>query len=288
MPPISRRSVASVPAQDAVRRRPPLSLLPETITALARRTVTPLRVWWRRSWFTRRRLRGPLADHIVFHPYDALPRRLEDADALLRGRFRFSGENVEVKDEAVFDLAPPSPGWADALHDFSWLPPLSAAGGEPARKLATNLIGQWIRRNGKYSEPAWSPHIIARRLMHIFAHGRMVIVNSDVLWRSKLFVSLREQSRMLARIAAEAPDGLPRFEAAAALALSGACLDDDSIRLEQGLRRLEEEIARQILPDGGHISRSPDILLQCYRHIIMVIDALNAVSHEIPHPVRSA
>ena len=288
MPPILPRSVASLTTQDGARRGPPLSLLPEIITALTRRTTNPLRVWWRRSWFYRRRLRGPLADHIVFHPYDALPRRLEDADALLRGRFRFAGENIEVKEESVFDLAPASIGWAQALHDFSWLPPLSAAGGEPARKLATNLIGQWVRRNGKYSEPAWLPHIIARRLIHIFAHGRMVIVNSDVLWRSKLFVSLREQSRMLARIAAEAPDGLPRLEAAAALALSGACLDDDPARLEQGLKRLEEEIARQILPDGGHVSRSPEVLLQCYRHIIMVTDALNAISQEIPHPVRSA
>ena len=43
-----------------------------------------------------------------------------------------------------------------------------------------------------------------------------MIANSDMLWRSKLFVSLREQSRMLARIAREAPDGMPRFEAAAA------------------------------------------------------------------------
>jgi uncharacterized heparinase superfamily protein len=41
---------------------------------------------------------------------------------------------------------------------------------------------------------------MARRLMHLFSHGRLVVVNSDMMWRSKLFVSLREQSRMLERI----------------------------------------------------------------------------------------
>ena len=115
----------------------------------------------------------------------------------------FDGESVDVKDGvSVFDLPPPSPGWQEALHGFAWLPPLAAAGGEAARTLATNLIAQWIKRNARYSEPAWSPHVMARRLMHIFSHGRLVIANSDMLWRSKLFVSLREQARMLERIAA--------------------------------------------------------------------------------------
>ncbi len=196
----------------------PLNLLPEMMQSCAWRALAPIRIWGRRNWFYRRLLRGPLADHIVFHPHDACPRRLEDADMLLRGRFRFRGESLDVKEGvSVFDLPPPSQGWQEDLHGFSWLASLSAAGGEAARNLATNLISQWIRRNARYSEPAWSPHVMARRLMHIFSHGKLVIANSDMLWRSKLFVTLREQARMLERIAAEAPDGLPRLEAAAAL-----------------------------------------------------------------------
>ncbi|HEY0282147.1 MAG TPA: heparinase II/III family protein, partial [Rhizomicrobium sp.] len=200
----------------------------------------------------------------------------------------FNGDSVEAKNRSIFDTAAPSREWAEALHSFAWLPPLSAAGGDAARTLATNLIGQWLKRNARYSEPAWLPHVIARRLVHIFGHGRFVLTNSEMLWRSKVFVSLREQSRMLARIAGEAPDGLPRLEAAAALALSGACLSDSPHRLEAGLARLEAEIARQILPDGGHISRSPEVLVHAYRHLVMVMDALTATGHAVPHALRSA
>ncbi len=266
-----------------------LPLLPELTRAGVRRGIAPFQTWWRRGWVYRRFLKGQLADHIVFHPWDALPRRLEDADSLLRGRFRFHGQSVDVPDGvSVFDLRPPSAAWHEALHGFNWLPALSTAGGDTARRLATNLIGQWIKRHGKYSEAVWAPHVMARRLTHIFSHGRLVILNSEMMWRSRLFVSLREQCRMLERISMEAPDGLPRLESAAVLALSGICLDDSRKRLETGLARLESEIERQILPDGGHVSRSPEALLSAYRHVIMVMEALSAVNEEPPHGLRNA
>lgn len=265
-----------------------MNLLPELLRALLWRAWAPFRVWYRRTWIYRRFLKGPLADRILFHPYDAMPRKLEDADALLRGRFRFHGETVDVREGSVFDVRPPSPEWAKALHGFAWLPPLALAGGESARVLAMNLMTQWLKRYSKYSEPAWAPDVLARRLIHLFAHGRMMIANSELMWRSKVFVSLREQSRMLARIAGESPDGIRRFETAAAYALSGACLGDSTRRLEDGLKCLEGEITRQILPDGGHISRSPEQLLNAYRLIMMVMDALNAGGLEVPHAVRSA
>ena len=271
----------------ATAGRMPISLWPEALWAALGHAMRGPRVFWRRSWFYRRLLKGPLSDRIVFHPYDALPRKLEDADALLHGRFRFAGEVVEVKEGSIFEKPPPSPAWAEALHGFAWLPPLSAAGGEPARTLATNLISQWLKRNGRYSEPAFRAEVLARRLVNIFAHGRMVLTNSDMLWRSKVFVSLRDQSRLMARIAGEAPDGMPRFEAAAAVALCGACLADAK-RLQIGLARLEAEIARQILPDGGHVSRSPEDLLHAYRLTTMVMDALVAISHPASPALHSA
>jgi uncharacterized heparinase superfamily protein len=266
-----------------------LRLLPEMAAAGLRDAATPLRVWWRRNWIYRRFLKGPLADHIVFHPWDAAPRQLEEADSLLRGRFRFHGTHVDVPDGvSVFDLPPPTQTWHMALHSFAWLPALSNAGGDNARKLATNLIGQWVKRYGAYSEPIWLAHIMARRLAAIFSHGRLVILNSEMMWRSRLFVSLREQSKLLQRISREAADGLPRLEAAAVLALSGLCLDDSFKRREFGLKRLQEEIERQILPDGGHVSRSPEALLTAYRHVVMVMEALSAMGEEPPHALRNA
>src|SRR5215469_17555109 len=92
-------------------RHASLSLVPEALRTLWRRLLGPLRIWWRRSFFYRWFLRGPLPDRISFHPHDVLPRRLEDAEALLRGRFGFCCRTVEVKEGSIFDKSAPSREW---------------------------------------------------------------------------------------------------------------------------------------------------------------------------------
>jgi uncharacterized heparinase superfamily protein len=229
-----------------------------------------------------------MPDRIRYHPFDALPRRLEDADALLKGSFRFAGETVQITDGSIFDYSAPSPAWAAGLHAFEWLSPLSAAGGQSARDLAARLISQWLDRHSRYSEPAWSAEVTARRLVQLFAHGRFTIANSDLLWRSRLFVSLARQAASLARIAGEAPPGAPRIEAAVGSLLCCSCLGDEPGRRDSALRLLEHEIALQILSDGGYISRSPEELLLIYRQIVLGMDALATLDAPIPGWLRNA
>lgn len=265
-----------------------LALLPEAFQHCLWRFSAGLRSWYRSTWVYRGFLKGQLTDRFDYQPGDMRPRRLDEADALLRGRFKFEGEMAEAQGKSVFDITPPSQEWLGNLHGFAFLAPLAMAGGEPARILATNLVTQWLKRYSKYSEPAWQPEVMGRRLIALFAHGRFIIVNSDMLWRSKLFVSLREQSRMLARIVDEAQEGLPRIEAATALALSGVCLEDGSRRLGIGIEKLEAELATQILPDGGHVSRSPEALVEVYRHVMMVVEALGFRGLPVTQGLRSA
>lgn len=260
----------------------------EILRALLWRVFAPIRVTWRRNWIYRQFLDGRLADRVQHQPVDGVGHRLEDADAFLKGRFRFAGQVVETQQESIFAVVPPSDAWAQALHGFAWLGALAAAGGGAARALATKLITEWLDRFGRYSEPAWLPEVTARRLLAMLAHGRLVLANSEILWRSKLFVSLRQHTGQLARTVKEAPEGLPRLESAAVHVLARACLGDNPKRIESALADLAPEIAKQILPDGGHISRSPEALLLAYRQIVMVIDALTAAGVDVPLWLRGA
>lgn len=272
--------------QDAARarasRRPVrwLRFWPEAAGVALGRAAEAALSSLRRGWVYRLTLQGPVPDRIVFQPPDPRPKQLDDADGFLRNRFRFAGQTLDAQHSSVFDCPPPSAAFAGALHGFEWLRHLEAAGGDNARKLALKLASDWLARHGYYGKPAWYPEIAAARLMNVCAHGRFFLANSDLLWRSRFFVSLRNQARLLARTIGEAPDGLPRLHAAAALALAGLCLSD-ARNAALGLARLAREIDRQILPDGGHVSRSPEALLEAFRVLVMVQQALDA-SHGAP------
>ena len=241
--------------------------------------------WLRRGWLYNQSLRGPITDRLFGTIDDPAPKRLEDADNLLRRRFRFAGEMLEVKEGSPFDAVPPSDAFAWALHGFDWLAALDAAGGEAARKLALRLTGEWLKRNRRYAVPGWLPHVTARRFINLSAHGRFFLTNSDLLWRSKLFVSLRNQARVMARTFTLAPEGLPRLEAAVGLSLAGVALDDGK-SLAQGLALLETELAQQFLPDGGHIGRSPETLARAFQLLSMLRQGLESAGKHIPDSLQ--
>jgi uncharacterized heparinase superfamily protein len=272
-----------------MRDRPPvgLSLWPQAARAMAWQHLMQAVLWFRCTWLYRRTLGGPVPDRFLFHPNDPRVKRLDDADAFMRGRFRLGGQKLEIKEGSIFDQKMPGVPFAAALHGFEWLRHLEGAGGDLARVFALRLTQQWLKRYARFTPFVWRPEIIADRFLNLFAHGRFFIANSDLVWRSRLFVSLRDQAQMLSRSIEEAPEGIPRLKAAAALALAGLCLGNPRNQA-LGLRRLAYEIKRQILPDGGHVSRSPEALLEAFRVLVMVRETLDQLNAGVQPVIRNA
>lgn len=253
----------------------------EALAALLWRGVQPILFRFRQSWMYRLGYGGPIPDRILFQPDDPRPRRLDDADVFMRGRFRLAGQIFEIHTGSIFDAELPSREFAAALHGFDWLRHLEVAHSEPARIFALGLTRQWLKRNARLQPFSWQPELIAERFLNIFAHSRFFLINSDLVWRSRFFVSLRNQAALLARTLGETPDGLPRLKAAAALTLAGLCLGDPR-NTAIGAKKLAGEIERQILPDGGHASRSPQALIEAYRVLLMVRQTLELAHRRAP------
>ena len=70
------------------------------------------------------------------------------------------------------------------------------------------------------------------------------------------------QIRYLRSMAREMPDGKDRLRARIALAFAALSLPAPASALRSATRNLAEELDRQILPDGGHISRNPMAVLE--------------------------
>ncbi|MDO8290840.1 MAG: heparinase II/III family protein [Parvibaculum sp.] len=240
------------------------------------------------SWLYGKSLRGPMPDHMIHYPRDLRPGRADTADALFHGRWSLPGGQVKTDGSSPFLASAPSEAWSEELHGFSWLRHFTAAGGDAARTYAQTLVAGWIIEAGTWNDIAWRPHVIGRRLTSWVANGALIIDGSDLIYRSTLLRNMARQARHLARTASMAPAGEPRFTAAVGLAFSGLCLSEGQKRLDKGLHLVCRELDRQILADGGHVSRNPAAMHSILLDLISLREALTQRQIDVPKPIRDA
>jgi uncharacterized heparinase superfamily protein len=226
---------------------------------------------------------GPL---FRWRPFSGSPQRLLIAPQDLRtsdgtnaadiysGRFLFAGQLAEARGRSPFEIEPPSDDWARALHGFGWLRHLKAAETVVARQNARALVDDWIRHCGYWHEIGWDQAVVTRRVLAWLSQSPLILDGCDREFYRRFLRSLARQVRYLRRTINETPDGVPRLGAAIAVAAATVSMSGQGRYVRQSLRRLDQELARQILPDGGHISRNPGALLDILVDLLPVRQAL--------------
>lgn len=238
-------------------------------------------------------LRGPMPDRLLRVPDDLWPGQPARADDMLRGLWAFEGQTASTQASQPFDMAPLSDAWADALHGFAWLRDFQAMGGDSAEKGVRALVREWIVR---YAEPGgpptaarvWRPAVLARRLIAWSSHARLVLDSSDLVFRSHVLRAMVRQAAHLQRLMATPLTGAERLTGGIGLCFAGLVLPQSPQYLAQGLDLVRKEAGQQILPDGGHISRSPEILLQVLADIVLLKAALIQARAEVPESIQIA
>ncbi len=201
-------------------------------------------------------------DRLLIAPQDLRTTDATRAAEIYAGRFSFGGKVVICDARSPFEVPPPSEDWAESLHGFGWLRHLRAADSGITRANARALVDEWIAMKGAGNAVAWRPEVMARRVMSWITQAPLVLDDSDVRFYRRFMRSLTKQVRQLRHTASEARDGVPRLQAMIALMYAALCMANQSRHIKQAVKRLSDELDRQILPDGGHISRNPGALIE--------------------------
>src|SRR5262249_33812590 len=133
-----------------------------------------------------------------------------------------------------------------------------------------------------------------RRGMSWLSQAPLVVGDADVQFYRPFLRSLTRQMRDLRHTASPARDGVPRLQAAMALGDAALGMARQQRHIRAATKRLSEEMARQILPDGGHISRNPGALIELLvdllplrsaftaRNLVPPPELLNAIDRMMP------
>lgn len=200
----------------------------------------------------------------------------EKGAEILKGHFVFADQHLDVGRQGnPWPIPAPSERFAHWLHGFDWLWDLAITGERETPAKARELIDQWIETYGDWNAYSWDNDILANRLYAWLSNW--TILSTD---RLELSGQLRRQNtfRQVKRLRSSfnnTPDGLSKLKAAVVISLAGLYRPDKAYDyLNRGLDWLDEQIHLQILPDGGHISRTPQHCVQALEMLTTLDQAL--------------
>ena len=228
------------------------------------------REFWRR---VKRRLRagpamrwryaGRTPERVLVAPPDLRLADPQIANDIYFGRFPLAGHLVETGGQSPFTIEGTSLAWRRKLHGFRWLRHMRAANSDLATANARALVGDWIATHGaRLTGPAWEPATTAARIVAWLQHSSVVLQGAEFSFYRAFLKSLALQIRFLRAAARELPDGTDRLRARIALTFAALALPTTAAVRRKATRHLAAELEHQVLPDGGHLSRNPAVIVE--------------------------
>lgn len=204
------------------------------------------------------------------------------------GQFGLAGAVAHADEISPFDIKPPSDAWAREMHGFGWLRHMTAAGRPEGREIARLLASEWALRYRGGSGIPWEPHVTGRRLISWISHSGLLLEDADAETYELLTESLGIQLVRLAASWRNSPSGYPRLLALLTLLLAQLCISGHEGQVPETEKLFVQELRRQILPDGGHISRNPEVLVELILDLLPLSQCFAARSRAAPPEFASA
>jgi len=173
-------------------------------------------------------------------------------------------------------------------HRFDRLIDPSLQTDESAQQRAALSVLEWIASCGRWSSDLWSAEILSARVIAWVGALPWIEKCVNVDQRAEVYESLSQQITSLRVMSAQDGDAFTQHEYALArlsVALSFADYADD--RADSSLK-FATLVDAQILADGGHVSRSPFILLRVLNDCLIVRHMLDACHLEMPSILMGA
>jgi uncharacterized heparinase superfamily protein len=200
-------------------------------------------------------------DRLIIAPHDLRTADATRAAEIYAGRFVFAGKIVTCHGRSIFELEPPSEDWEVALLGFGWLRHLRAADTALTRANARALVDDWISNAGNKRPIGRRADVLSRRLISMLSQAPLVLGDTDGKFYRRYLRGLAREIRYLRYTMLDVPDGVPRLQVLIALCYASLCLANQARHIRTASRKLSDELQRQILPDGGHVSRNPGALI---------------------------
>jgi len=284
---VSDQSIADLQERELNRARVMEKL--RLLGRLVGRAGVAMRRWASGPAYAMTRVYARVPDRLLIAPQDIRTADPTIAAEIYAGYFAFAGKIVNTHGRLPFEIEDQDSAWARALNGFGWLRHLRAADSALANANARALVDDFLIHAGKpKAGPAWEPDVVARRLLSFLAQSPMILEGADHEFYRRFMRGLARSRHFLERELAAGLAGEQRLLAAIALAEFGLCAQGVNGLQRKSTKLLAEELDRQILPDGGHVSRNPKALVRILLDLLPLRQAYAAQALPPPQQLLNA
>lgn len=214
---------------------------------------------------------GETPTRLHFTPADLWPGDAQAGQSMLSAQQSMfdSGENTAVR------------------HAATTLRNLRAIGTDSARVASVRLIDNWLRQFNGWNEAEWRSGNAGARIAAWIGFYDFYASATTPDFTQRLVASLHRQWKHLVRTISPALTGVEAVQAARGLIYGGLNFPDGDKALGLACDLLQRQMAAEILPDGGHISRSPTAQLHILRHLIDIRNVFELADIGLPESIHA-
>lgn len=209
------------------------------------------------------------------------------AESILQGQLAVADATQPIDDD-LWHIPGPSDDWYAAAHGFIWLGDLLSSERPDAQERALLLVDKWIDHHIGYHASAWRSDLAGRRLVNWICWAPQLLELGGPSFHDRFCECIARQVKHLKRTARFECDGSARLTALTGLIAGEAALGSGDSLTNHSASALAAELDRQVLPDGGHGSRSPEIHLNVLRDLILLRDLLTGTQVAVPELLQNA
>ena len=238
---------------------------------------------------TLRRLRARAPERLLIAPQDIRTADPTAATDIGTGYFAFGGKIVNAMGRSPFAVEPGSEAWARQLAGFGWLRHLRATDSVAIRARGRGLVGDFLDMHAKPGPTlAWEPRVAARRMLSWLSQSPVILAGADRSFYGRFTAALETHRAFLERQLGGSLSGDDRLLVALTLAEYGLCVEGAATLQKRGTEALAAEIATQVTPDGGPVSRNPQVLIDVLLDLLPLRQAYAARSVPAPQSLLNA
>ena len=274
-----------------VRDIPPSQLGARLYHEVERRVVTRLPEIWRKRLLlgTTIALPAPRTSYLATLRIDPGEDVFSSSGTRPSYSFRFLNKTRVLDGAIVWNHPSYERLWQFHLHYFDWLRErLNASYLDPAEAAevassSRHLIADWIAGNAFFSFDGWHPYPTSLRIVNwVYAIRAFPALATDELlsslWQQLLYLNTHTETFA---------GGNHLLENLRALIIGGLLFDSPhgETIVQRALAALEQQLAVQVLADGGHYEFSPSYHLAMTNALAETVACLRSAAWQVPEPL---